>query len=696
MAQSVVNAGSAANRSTSISPALGATATSGNLLVAAIARRTGAATPNTPTGYAILRSFTTSGRTVDMFSKVSDGTETDVTITSSNTIQQCAWILELANTGVTLNNSEDVAISTATSVTFSGAATTGNVLAIALGALEDDDFSGDSWSNSFIKQGSFEVAVGGGTDMSAGLATRIITSSGTFGTTLSTSAGAADETWGMLIYLEEAAGTLFFQTNTGSMTPAGDLEKQTNKLLDGSLTPAGDLEKVINFSVDGSLTHAGDLEKEINTSLDGSLTPTGKIVSLVQKVLDGSSAAAGSLATEFIENLFLNSQTNITDTDSTSITIASYAVPAGDNKILRVFVAAEDSVDATVTSLTHNAVDLTFRGRSTVTNSGFSNVVELWDLQLGSTTPSGDIVVTWDANLNALAINAVTIKDLAQQAPEATNSGTLTSATTINTDITTITTDAIIVDGASHASDGTFSITQGPQQILLDEVSVGGTGTTFGVSYEIAGATGSYTEGWSTDASANRFAHLLAAYERASGGTTFFQTNTGSLTASGAVTKSISSLFEGSLSAVGSLIKTATKEFDGSSSPSGDLTTQVVLMRDVSGSSTPSGDLTREINKQLQGSSSPSGTIQKQIIKLLVGSLTPSGNLLKRIEKVLDGSLTPTGTVITAVVILVQLAGQIIVAGALATLFIAGVAVTNMFKNVFRPIFKNIFRRPDK
>lgn len=206
MAQSVLNAGSTANRSTSISPALGATATSGNALIAAIARRTNAATPNTPTGYSILRSFVATGRTVDMFGKFSDGSETGVTITSSNTIQQCAFILECPETSLIVNNFEDVDVSgTRTTVPFAGAASVGNVLGIALGGLEDDDFSGDSWSNSFIKQGNFEVAVGGGADMSAGLATLVITSDGTFGTTLSTSAGAADETWGMLIYLEELA-----------------------------------------------------------------------------------------------------------------------------------------------------------------------------------------------------------------------------------------------------------------------------------------------------------------------------------------------------------------------------------------------------------------------------------------------------------------------------------------------------------
>lgn len=152
----------------------------------------------------------------------------------------------------------------------------------------------------------------------------------------------------------------------------------------------------------------------------------------------------------------------------------------------------------------------------------------------------------------------------------------------------------------------------------------------------------------------------------------------GSLTPTGTITRLITQLLTGSINAVGSLVKSITKDFDGSVTPSGLLFTQMVIKQAVSGSSTPSG------------------TIKKQINKILIASITPSGSLLRRIEKVLDGSLTPTGTVITAVVILVQLAGQIIITGALATLFVAGVAGAGRAFKVFSKVFTKVFIEPFK
>jgi len=183
----------------------------------------------------------------------------------------------------------------------------------------------------------------------------------------------------------------------------------------------------------------------------------------------------------------------------------------------------------------------------------------------------------------------------------------------------------------------------------------------------------------------------------ASGGTTFFQTNTGSMTPAGALEIQVNKSLDGSVTATGSIEKLIQKLLDGSSTLSGDLSTQLVILSDVSGSSTLAGGLSKLIDKKFTGSTAPSGTIQKLIAKQLKASMTPSGGLQKRIEKVLDGSLTPTGTVITAVVILLQLAGQIVMTGALATLFIAGTGAVSKFlgkilKPILRPILKKIMK----
>jgi len=166
----------------------------------------------------------------------------------------------------------------------------------------------------------------------------------------------------------------------------------------------------------------------------------------------------------------------------------------------------------------------------------------------------------------------------------------------------------------------------------------------------------------------------IGCWEVVAGGTTFFQTNTGSLTPSGILSKQTVKSVAGSVTSIGILTKSVSAIFGGSSTPSGILAAQAVISQDVNGSLIATG------------------SISKQTSKVFGASVTPSGSLQKRIDKVLDGSLTPTGTVITSVVILLQLAGQVIASGSLATLFIAGVGkITNIFKNVFSSIFKNNF-----
>lgn len=191
----------------------------------------------------------------------------------------------------------------------------------------------------------------------------------------------------------------------------------------------------------------------------------------------------------------------------------------------------------------------------------------------------------------------------------------------------------------------------------------------------------------------------ISAWEFLAGATTFFQTNTGSLTATGAIEKQVNKELAGSTTATGALTRLIQKIVDGSATASGDVATQTVVQQAVSGSATAAGALTRQINKIVAGSATPTGTVQKQINKILVGTLTPSGALQKRIEKVLDGSLTPTGTVATTVVILLQLTGQVIATGALATLFIPASivdrAARKLINVVLRPILRSILRDPD-
>lgn len=206
-----------------------------------------------------------------------------------------------------------------------------------------------------------------------------------------------------------------------------------------------------------------------------------------------------------------NPQNNIVGSPaSTTITLASYAVAAGDDKILCVTTVNEDPDSVSVTSVKHNGVDLTFRGGITL-DTGTANRIELWDLQLGSSTPSGDIVVVWDSLVEVQSVSAVTLTGAEQQAPEATNSATST-VTTINTSITTLTNNALIIDGAGYGNSNALSITQGGVgQVEDSSVTVGGSTAAHGISHRPTTTAGAHILGWSVSAS-QRFVHFLAAY----------------------------------------------------------------------------------------------------------------------------------------------------------------------------------------
>jgi len=401
------------------------------------------------------------------------------------------------------------------------------------------------------------------------------------------------------------------------------------------------------------------------------------------------------MATEYLNPQQADTGSAQTDT----LTISSYVVPAGSDKKIIVAVFYEDS--GTVADIT----DLKFDGTSMVLvdtgfgdGSSFDNKVTQFELDMGLTTPTGDIVLTMAANTNHLMLLAITVTELEQQAKEASVNAGNGSTNAISASITTITNNAIIISSGLFGSNAAIDVT-GTDHVLISQFNVGGGSGALGAGRVEAGSAGSHGPlGWDKTGSNSRMALVLAAYEAVTaGGTTFFQTNTGSLTPSGIISKQIDKPLVGSVTPTGIITKVVSTIFGGSSTPSGILSTQLVALRTVSGSLTPAGDLIKLINKNMDGSSTPSGAIQKNISKLLAGSMTPSAALQKRIEKVLDGSLTPTGTVITAVVILVQLAGQVIMSGSLATLFIAGVAGVSKFlgkilKPILRPILKKILK----
>ena len=94
-----------------------------------------------------------------------------------------------------------------------------------------------------------------------------------------------------------AGGTTYFQTNTGALTPSGNIVKSTLKALAGALTLAGAITKLVTKNPSGSLTPTGATTKETQKSFAGSLMPTGALSSFIlfTRSLAGSLTPVGSV-----------------------------------------------------------------------------------------------------------------------------------------------------------------------------------------------------------------------------------------------------------------------------------------------------------------------------------------------------------------------------------------------------------------
>ncbi len=155
-------------------------------------------------------------------------------------------------------------------------------------------------------------------------------------------------------------------------------------------------------------------------------------------------------------------------------------------------------------------------------------------------------------------------------------------------------------------------------------------------------------------------------------GTTFFQTNTGSLVPAGALTKEIQKAVAGSLTPIGTIVKDTLKNVSGALTPTSTLIKRT--LKSLVGGLTPSGVLAtaKTFVVSLAGFMVPSGTTTKQTRKNVAGSATPSGDLNKETRKEFTGSVASSGVLATAKTFTQSVAGALTPSGSLATLFIAG------------------------
>jgi hypothetical protein len=95
-----------------------------------------------------------------------------------------------------------------------------------------------------------------------------------------------------------AGATTTPQTVTGSLTPAGALEKLVIKSESGSMTPSGVIQKQVNLDKSGSITPSGIVNTKVVVlqSVSGAITATGSLLKRVSKSLLGSFTPSGLIA----------------------------------------------------------------------------------------------------------------------------------------------------------------------------------------------------------------------------------------------------------------------------------------------------------------------------------------------------------------------------------------------------------------
>ena len=224
------------------------------------------------------------------------------------------------------------------------------------------------------------------------------------------------------------------------------------------------------------------------------------------------------------------SVSSATPCSSCSSRTFSHTIGSGSNRLLVVGVSIEnDPTGPAVSSITYNGQGLTKIDSVEVSSSGTMGRAELWYLLEADLPSSGsyNVVVTLSQSTNELAAGAISLTDVAQQAPEASNTNSNIGLDTISSNITTLTDGAWLVDVVHCGEPGGDFAANGGQAERYDDVtgSSEGAGSTKPVAS--AGATSS---GWTYNTGANRLAHVVAAFAPAQdcggggggGGTTLF------------------------------------------------------------------------------------------------------------------------------------------------------------------------------
>lgn len=177
--------------------------TSGNLLVI---RFVSDVIPTTPTNWNRPSAYSGGSSDTSLFCKISDGTETSVTLTAAG--QTVAVYDEwTGNISSSIANCRD---QTATATNSTGTGTTGTTaqadeLALAvLGAGASSSGAFSAWTNSFTETNDLQSPAGPGSEVTGGFAELILTATGTY-STAATNAAANSVRSGQITTFKAAA-----------------------------------------------------------------------------------------------------------------------------------------------------------------------------------------------------------------------------------------------------------------------------------------------------------------------------------------------------------------------------------------------------------------------------------------------------------------------------------------------------------
>ena len=211
-----------------------------------------------------------------------------------------------------------------------------------------------------------------------------------------------------------------------------------------------------------------------------------------------------------------NFQRVATPQNLTICTLSSYVVPAGTDKILVISMSnSNNGGNPTISSATFdgNAMSVVdFQQRS----GGFGALGQYYYL-LGDTTPTGDIVVTWNRQANlGWAIHARTLIGAKQQAFEASNKAITTTGESISLNITTLTANAYLADSAR--SDRSFTNWSPDGTGQTERLDGGDDANNRHASSDVFATTAtSYTLGWTQTGRNEDKQEIVSAWEEAGG-----------------------------------------------------------------------------------------------------------------------------------------------------------------------------------